>query len=902
MYDIYIKNYEMNGALQTTETPFFSIPMEPDEPNAVLEPKVVAEMGKSGSFDFGMELGHPYYESLLPMKTIFRIEYDGDTIFRGRVLTVDVGHFTGSKKVHCESDFSFFLDSQAEGIEDGKRQKTSVLVYLQKLIADHNTQVSEGFRDKEFVLGEVPGQYSLGITDEQKVTTDATSKYGSTSWKDTQSALVELSNNYGGYFRTRYQNGTIYLDWLDAYYNQSVNLQTIELGENLIDITSGSTVNNIFTALIPLGSSSGSALTIKGYETEVHGDNNRILVPQICDVFTDEELNKGYHRKEDYLNAISDYGIICKTQSFQNADTQEKLWEYATDWIKNNYIGGVHEFNVSALDMHVIGESSGKFLVGDRVRVIYPDVDARDTNPTATINRVLTFMKIEYDLYNPEKDSYQIGVPNLILKKEYGEKKASGGGGGGARQQENDENDFFGFKTEQQQLNWQSVISATYNSDVYQDYLASLPEEVRDEFDATGQKTAFAYLWAYDHLSDLDKIVESHYLTIDGTSRKMDIMHSPFVAQYGPDAGQAVIDLIAASVQAKNGNITIDIKEGIDPLHHRIPRPGSGEAMKTAYKIQSTSSGGSATISKFTGKSTTNVGTEVHTVIQDGISGIVAAAKEKLGSFSLDGSVDDLITNVKGAINLDGVDFKAFTSNGAVDTAELDGLTALFKVGRDDPSGQTPEAQNGWKVKANDTVTYQDAQGQTQMSDGFVTAKDFDIDNVIPSFKTKMAVVDTLIAEKATITQLEAVNARIDNLTAGTIIAGTSIASDYVSFNNASGIDLNIRNITFTTGHSTAKDAFWDADIDFDNGDFTLTLTRMNGQTQVLNFDVASSTWYTTTAHLNAQSNSVSNLQSVAGGQSTTMYSYVDGRLVSQGTGVWYVRAAGYMQPQTMWT
>ena len=511
VYDIYISNYNQGSLYITDETLVYSVPFDPGDENVFINPKVTGDMGKAGTFEFGLQVGHPYYNSLCQMKTVFRVVYDGDTIFRGRVLTIDTSHMTGNLQVHCEGDLAFLLDSQIEGIPDSERTKMDAGMYALDLINQHNGQVDEF---KKFVLGEVPGSYTNVTAADQRVHPDTNYRYGSGSWRDSQSAWNDLTGSFGGYLRTRYQNGTCYLDWLDQYYRSGANPQVIEIGENLIDLTSNSEVNNIFTAVIPVGSKDGRNLYINGYQTAIHGNNNCIYVPDICKVFSDEELNKGFHSKADYQNAIKDYGYIFHTEAFSNAETQAQLWEYATDWIKNNYIGGLNSFSVSALDMHVIGGSSGKFLVGDKVVLRYPDVRHRTEDPEAIIEKTLTMMGATYELHNPEKNTYKIGVPNAILKRNYGEKKNKKSRTGGISSQLSGLGDDLMKKTEEE---WEDTTKTYSSTEVWASILDGLfdmsksssdPDFVKDQqykryVDAYGQdlvqkaeRIAFEWLYA----------------------------------------------------------------------------------------------------------------------------------------------------------------------------------------------------------------------------------------------------------------------------------------------------------------------------------------------------------------------------------------------------------------------
>lgn len=820
MFDIYIKNYKTrSGTYVTNENLLYSIPMDPDEENTLGEPKCSVGMGKAGNFEFTMQVGHPYYESLLQMKTIFRIVYDGDTIFRGRVVTIDVGHMTGNKKVHCEGDYCFLLDTQIEGVEDAKRSKTNALVYMQALIAQHNAQVANDMLDKQFTLGEVPGQYTNAVTTPQRLNPDSDYRYGSSSWKDSQAAFNELSDSFGGFWRTRYQNGTVYLDWLDSYYDPTINDQTIELAENLLEITSSSEVNNIFTALIPIGSAKGKNIYLDDYKTDIHGANKYILVPQILNVFSDEELNSGFHSKQDYQKAIEQYGWICKAESFSNASTKAKLWEYATDFIKNNYCGGLAKFSISAVDMHAIGEQVGKFLIGGRVNVIYPDVDKRDTDPEAMIHKTLTVMEATYELHNPEKNQYVIGIPNAILKKNYGEKsrKSKGSGAGPAKSQE-EKNEVFDTWTEYtKEMVWQFIIDGSHNSEEYNSYV----NEYGQEAAAAIQKIAhIAVGGKLNQVPGADSSHSMYNMILNAKGIEMTGPMNPAAVKMATDLGEATRSvIIRAGEAAKKAGIEIN------PVTPEVALSWGTSEMRrfkdmVAAKFTADDDGSAKLELKTTsGQTSSSAGTNLVSTLIEGGKGKLTTVKAAL-SQSLAGVQDVIDENAIPGLDLNGTLTKITGNKGDLNmfrlsgnsgfgefdfkktiqdatTGDLSSITTLLGSGTDGSvKGGDGDANKGWTfsisgaeqrgdfgkddsgnwlVRVNDKVTYSDEQGtEHTLEPGFVTANDFKIAS-IPSFKTKFAIVDTLVAGKVNTADLTAELAYIAKLASNTIDADTSV-------------------------------------------------------------------------------------------------------------------------------
>ena len=913
LFDIYIQNYKNGNNYITDETLVYSIPFAPGDENIFISPKVTGEMGKAGAFEFGLQVGHPYYNSLCQMKTLFRVVYDGDTIFRGRVLTIDTSHMTGDLKVHCEGDLAFLLDSQIEGVSDNDRPKTTAINYMVDIIGQHNAQV-DSF--KRFELGEVPGQYTSVTKTTQKVNPDSNYRYGSGSWRDSQSAWNDLTNSFGGFLRTRYQNGTCFIDWLDQYYRLDINPQVVEVGTNVVDLTSNSEVNNIFTVVIPVGSKDGKNLYINGYQTNVHGNNNCIRVPDICSVFSDAQLNQGFHRKEDYQNAINDYGYIYHTESFSNAETQAQLWEYATDWIKNNYIGGLNSFSVGALDMHLVGESDGKFLVGDKVRLRYPDVKHRSEDPEAILEKTLTMMKITYDLHSPEKNTYNIGVPNAILKRNYGEKKnkksrttaASASSALADDEIRSQEEEIWKESREifDEETIWSLILSKASEDPAYEQYaqkygddalaaVLAVPEailynaQLEGGFGDQARKVISGVISGKDHtielkgpvnqavLQETGKLADA--LILDGLNHGVTIYQEPFpnATAYEvmhPSAAvelQAWFDRVTSSsgsnlklsttkTNSLTGQAENLISTAIDGFVGSMTAAGFdltslnkvGDVIDKTAIPNLTATGSDSTIKGGTGtgfnfKITGQSGTDNKssgfefgklsitqqqieefkaTIKADGENGAQALHQQVFGG-SLQESVDKLLDGRSNpTIKLSGETSTIEAGLGGNDTQSTVKITG--QEGGKEWVGYD-RTNNKWRIKLNDAITYTDNNNvQHTREPGFVTAEDFHIStvNTYQSLKTKLAVVDELVAGKITVADLTAFRTEIDQLYATKAEIEELVVDTFFSDTAYSGT-LNVTNVlaSGTISGGTVTGAIQTSAFTFIDGEDTDSLS-----------------------------------------------------------------------------
>lgn len=267
MYEVYIRHFRPpegypvipGQTIVETEELMYRIPGDYPGDEVLIDPKVKNEMGKAGSFEFGMELNNPWYSSLEQITTLMRVKYDNETIFYGRVLAIDTDMW-GKRKVHCEGALAFLLDTLIIATKEEERQKISLETYVENLIESHNGLVTDD-PNKKFEYGEVPGHYSPGIPDVMKPASEQR-KFGSSSWTSTMHCLEDLTSKYGGYWRARYNdsNGKLYLDWLLNMFEPNINNQPLRLTENIIDMNSTVDVNGIFTVLIPEGTKNGNPL------------------------------------------------------------------------------------------------------------------------------------------------------------------------------------------------------------------------------------------------------------------------------------------------------------------------------------------------------------------------------------------------------------------------------------------------------------------------------------------------------------------------------------------------------------------------------------------------------------------------------------------------------------------
>lgn len=81
-----------------------------DEKWQIFNTKLELELNKTNSFEFTIYPIHPMYSAMNKLKSIVEVYQNGDLVFKGRILNDEIG-FYNEKKVICEGDLAFLLDS-----------------------------------------------------------------------------------------------------------------------------------------------------------------------------------------------------------------------------------------------------------------------------------------------------------------------------------------------------------------------------------------------------------------------------------------------------------------------------------------------------------------------------------------------------------------------------------------------------------------------------------------------------------------------------------------------------------------------------------------------------------------------------------------------------------------------
>lgn len=338
----------------------------------LIEPKLTMEAGRAGQLSFRIAYDHPNISHLLQMQSEIVVYEDRDTnpLWVGRMLTSEKDmYLTGSAT--CEGILAYLVDTQIGAYE----HQDGVVSFLDMLIDNHNDHVEV---KKRFRLGNVT------VEDDNDYIHRSQEDGNYTSTMDTIND--KLVNKLGGYVQVRYANGDRFIDYLD---DAPASRQTIEFGENLVDLVEAIAGDELITAVIPVGAE---------YETT---DSSGEVVRKRLNLKTYQETE--YHPAgADYViypYAANIYGKIYRVVNWDDVTTQANLYAKALLYVLKN-CNMYAKFSITALDLASIDSSLWSFRVCESVRVI--------CEPHG-IDQSYMVDKIEYDLANPGNSRVYLG-------------------------------------------------------------------------------------------------------------------------------------------------------------------------------------------------------------------------------------------------------------------------------------------------------------------------------------------------------------------------------------------------------------------------------------------------------------------------------------------------------------
>lgn len=339
-----------------------------DDANASSTVTILSGTGKDSitelpTFDFTVLPNHPLYNEIVKFKTWITVYRNNRVLFHGRVLS-DGLDFYGQRTVSCEGALGVLLDSVLDPIS---AQTETPKAHLQRLIQLHNAQMSKTPYPepyKCFTVGNVTIDGAETSKKFEKVE----------GYTQTRSLIDDhLLGEYKGYLFTRYENGTLYLDWLKNF--NRVNSQPVKMAVNMLDRSLEESADEYYTVMLPVGA---NKVTIDGkYLTDDAG--------------------------------IKKYGRIYKAESFSDKKRKADLLDKAQKEFAKRGTNLPLSVHIKAVDRYLLGVNVDELRTGDKLT----NVEDREGN----LFTDLTLSEFSYDVLNPANDEFVLENQEAVDKR-----------------------------------------------------------------------------------------------------------------------------------------------------------------------------------------------------------------------------------------------------------------------------------------------------------------------------------------------------------------------------------------------------------------------------------------------------------------------------------------------------
>lgn len=320
----------------------------------------------TGLFTFVIAQTHPFYDSILPFKTLIRVLRDEEEIFRGRCISYSTD-FYNTKTVVCEGEAAYMIDS----IQPQRTYKQmSARNILTEMLKIHNGAVDEN------------AQIEVGI-----VTVDSGELYDyQTEYDNTFNAVRNFAEAIKAHFIVdRDMDGKRKLNLTRDYPRTT---QAVRLGQNMLDYAADKDYANIASIIIPLGAKTSAEDGAESYVDISSVNNGRNYIAS-------EEL-------------IAQYGKITQVVKFDDIENPLELKKKGEAYMLEQYVP--LSLSVTAVDMSVVDVNINTIRLGDSVRVV---------SKPYNLDMWFPVRRRYYNILNPAADKLELGdkVDNKLTDK-----------------------------------------------------------------------------------------------------------------------------------------------------------------------------------------------------------------------------------------------------------------------------------------------------------------------------------------------------------------------------------------------------------------------------------------------------------------------------------------------------
>lgn len=311
---------------------FFTTELDADE-YTLTKARINKTANAAGSFSFTIPPCNLAYNNFRELVDYVDVHRGEQLLFSGRVYNIQQ-QFDGQLAVICEGLFAILNDSI---IRPFTHENASVEHLVQELVNQHNGQVNEDKRIKKV---------SVSIDDKDFIAYRAYENH-----ETTMTRMLDLVSSFGGYMDIVRTEEGLELTWVQNYTDAA--MQSIDFGENLLDLTQTVDASEIMTALIPLGAS-------------IEDEDGMVLNERLTIATVNPGGSDIIYASDE---AIARYGLIVKTNIWDDVTVPSVLLSKGRAYLAEKSSGTI-TIKATAVDLADAGYSVEGFCVGQLIRVV----------------------------------------------------------------------------------------------------------------------------------------------------------------------------------------------------------------------------------------------------------------------------------------------------------------------------------------------------------------------------------------------------------------------------------------------------------------------------------------------------------------------------------------------------
>lgn len=253
-------------------------------------------------------------------------------------------------------------------------------------------------KDENHAKEKVLPKYCTVIDANDNITRSSTNY--ATTYNTIESKFIEL---LGGYINVKYdveKDGELvdYIEYVHDFNNYAS--QTLEFGENLLDVSQVVSGADVATVLIPLGKGDGDGeTTIIDIPDGEYTDGGSLEVGGDIVKAGDRIYSKKW---------VAEYGKIVKAETWDDVTDRDNLFRKAIARLKNESIYLSATITLKAVDLALVDKDIESFYWQDKIKVFSrPHNITAENNENAGAEYLLE--KIDVDLLEPQNTEIVLG-------------------------------------------------------------------------------------------------------------------------------------------------------------------------------------------------------------------------------------------------------------------------------------------------------------------------------------------------------------------------------------------------------------------------------------------------------------------------------------------------------------